>query len=230
MPFVPLGVSVDVPGDAFSLWVFLLVILPGLVWSGVRVSVRGRGLRDKELSTTVVQALVTSVLFDSVYLLVLGDSLVTRVSRVAGGDLSGTRGLSMSLLFLAILIPALSSLAWNGDVGWCKRTLLGVPVPIPVNRSPYQPTPTAWDKALPTMGGRWIRIRRSDGAFVGGWFANGSYLSSYPEARDLYVESQHHMNEDGSFGDEVDGTAGFWIAVQDDDIVEFINPPGEATA
>lgn len=214
----------DVPGNAFSLWVFLLVVLPGLVWSGVRVSVRGRGLRDKELSTTLVQALVTSVLFDSVYLLVIGDSLPQRVSRIAGGDLGGARGLSMSLLILAVLIPAVSSLAWNGDIGWRKIKVLGGWVLLPVNRSPYQPTPTAWDKALPTLGGCWIRIRRSDGAFVGGWFANRSYLSSYPEARDLYVESQHHMSEDGSFGAEVASTAGFWIAVQDDDIVEFINP------
>lgn len=43
----------------------------------------------------------------------------------------------------------------------------------------------------------------------------------------MFVETQYHVGPDGSFGAPVDGSAGLWLSIKDDYVVEWTE--GEAS-
>jgi hypothetical protein len=47
-------------------------------------------------------------------------------------------------------------------------------------------------------------------------------VSTYPHARDLFIEQQYNMDKDGSFGRAVPGSSGVWLAITDQHVVEWI--------
>ncbi|MGU3411286.1 DUF6338 family protein [Microbacterium sp. M1A1_1b] len=103
-------------------------------------------------------------------------------------------------------------------------------MPVQLRRTVYYDSvPTAWDWAATNPSQRLVRVRLTDGRFVGGFFGPGSYVSTYPEPRDLYLSHQYQMNDDGSFAGPLPGTAGLWLEVSDEHIVEFLNPSYTAT-
>jgi hypothetical protein len=69
-----------------------------------------------------------------------------------------------------------------------------------------------------------VRIRIGEGKWVGGWYGNDSFISTYPEPRDIYIQAQHHVDEGGQFCGRVQGTAGVWFSVRDGDVVEWVEP------
>lgn len=90
---------------------------------------------------------------------------------------------------------------------------------------PYRAIPTAWDFAAPQRSGTFVRVRTPEGGWIGGWFGEGSFVSTYPEKRDIFIASQWTLSEHGAFQDVVPGSAGVWIAVGDGCLVEWINDP-----
>jgi hypothetical protein len=74
----------------------------------------------------------------------------------------------------------------------------------------------------------WVRVRIAPGQWVGGRFADGSYFSTYPESRDLFIEDQYVVKEDGSFGERVPSSSGVWLSIRDDYVVEWLaDEPGQ---
>lgn len=218
----------NVPTNAFGVLALVVLVLPGIVWVSVRTAVRGRRANDADVAGRVLQALVISVALDAAYLLALGPAAAARVAAAAPGapGASGVRTTAAAVLVLGVAVPAALAYLFHGEPA-LRRVHDRLPawLRVPRRTTAQQSTPTAWDQAAPYLAGRWIRIRLAEGKWIGGWYGNGSYLSTYPEPHDLYVSDQHEVAADGTIGDQVPHNAGFWVALKDGDVVEWISPP-----
>ena len=83
------------------------------------------------------------------------------------------------------------------------------------------PTPAAWDFFFGKQQPAWIRVKRSDGTMIGGLYGADSFTSSYPSDRDLYIEEQWLLDENGKFLAPVDETKGLWVSMCDGDVLEL---------
>jgi hypothetical protein len=216
---------VTLPTTAFGLVVMLALVLPGAVYSSVRTAVAGHRPVDREISSRLLIAVTAGTLLDSVYLLVLGPSLKTLTEHSASGMPQHPRLLGLGVLVGCVLIPATVAFLVHGRPHWGR---VGLPVlrhvPLPVRGTAFEPTPTAWDKIAPTKGGKWVRIRIGEGKWVGGWFGTNSFVSTYPEPPDIFIEDAHHVDEEGAIGAAVASSAGLWLKLREGDIVEWLNP------
>ncbi len=52
-----------------------------------------------------------------------------------------------------------------------------------------------------------------------------SFVSTYPQPRDIYIQEQFTISADGSIGDRIPNTGGVWLSITDGSIVEWINEP-----
>lgn len=217
---------VNIPTDAYGIGILLALLLPGVVWISVRGALKGRLAHDKDTAARILQALVVSAVLDTVYLIILGDWIVDQVSKAANGTFDTPRLSALGLLFLAVLIPAVLAYLVYARIQWRRPTWrgLGWLPPLPLSGSGYESTPTAWDKVAPILGGHWIRVRIGEGKWVGGWYGADSFVSTYPEPRDIYIEDQHYIDESGKIMEETEGSAGVWVSVREGDIVEWVKP------
>ncbi len=214
----------NIPTDANGVVVLLVLVLPGVVWTTVRTAVRGQFPQDRDVAARVLQSLVISAVLNAAYLLMFGSAAVERVKSGAQGNSSHPRLAASAVLVLAVIVPATLAYLVHGRPTLRPVTTAVGTFRLPLSSSGYESAPTAWDKKAPALGGHWIRIRVADRTWVGGWYGDESYVSTYPEPRDIYIEDQHHVGEDGMIGAAVDGSAGVWLALKDGDIVEWIKP------
>jgi hypothetical protein len=216
---------VVIPTTQYSLGVFLVLVLPGIVYAAVRTGAAGMRAPDRDVSARVLQALLVSVLLDVLYLLILGDWVLDLFDRSDKQGLGHPRQAALTLLVLGIAVPAAVAYAAHGQLtsvpvaswlpAWVRR---------PQRSSPHRSIPTAWDFAAPSRGGRWVRIRMAEGKWVGGWIGNDSYVSTYPEPRDIFIEDQHDISAAGVIGAQIKDTAGVWVALREGDLVEWLYP------
>lgn len=213
-----------IPTSAYAIAVFLVLVLPGIVFGVVRAAMAGARPQDRDWSPRVLQAILVSVILDAVYLLILGGTAVRRVTDGPGMLATQPRLTAVTVLGLGVLVPALLAFLIHGEPRLRSLTVRGRRIPIPARGTAYSPVPTAWDQAAHRLVGRWVRIRLADGRWVGGWFSGKSYVSSYPEPRDIYIEDQHHIAPDGTMGAMVNASAGVWVSLKDGDVVEWLDP------
>jgi hypothetical protein len=219
-----------IPATANAAAIFLVLVLPGIVYGFIRAMVAGSRAHDKEWGNRVVQAILFSVVLNAIYVLIFGKALVGRVVGGAGTLTSQPRLAAAALLGLGVLVPAVLAYLRYGDLGWRSTVVLGrLSIPLPVHRTAYSTVPTAWDQVAQRLQGRWVRIRLSDGRWVGGWFDARSFISTYPEPRDIFIEDQHHIAADGTIGDLVTDSAGVWLSLKDGDVVEWLHPETPST-
>lgn len=65
---------------------------------------------------------------------------------------------------------------------------------------PIHVTPSSWDWRFGTMiRPHWILVTMKDGSSVAGWFGSGSFASSDPAERDLYIEQVFEIGESGTW-------------------------------
>lgn len=209
------------PSTVFQLAVLVLFVLPGAVYQFVRERMRGPVPQERALSERVLRALVASVVLDTVYAVMAGPE-VLRLVRIGEGGLldQGVAGERIRLvglvgMLLFVVVPAVAAVAVSLEQ---RRRL----------RARYQQIPSAWDHIFRDRRPCFVRLRLKDGTWVGGWYGNGSYASSYPMPRELHLESAWRMRGDGSFEERVEGTAGLHVRGADVDIVELIDVPEEA--
>jgi hypothetical protein len=217
---------VPFPTSAFEIVAIIVLLLPGLVFAVVRRTLRGFQYDDLAIDSRIAQALVISVLLDAVY-------LVTSAPLIAGMvDLSQDPprildpvGLGLTVLVACVGIPgALAALIYmpfrprfrlEGETGFVirgRRTIRADSVP------------TAWDKAASVPDNRLVRVQRPGIGWIGGLYAENSYVSTYPQPRDIYISVQMEVSPEGVFGEAVADTDGVWLRINDDDIVEFVKP------
>lgn len=210
------------PATLGEVFIVVAVVLPGLVFGTVRSWLRGFGPEDVSAANRVAQAVVVGVLFDLVYVAALGHWLVGTATLDEPRDV---RTLAGCVIALGVAIPALVAYFSFGHP-FRKAVIRGKKVPIPVSATPYRSTPTAWDRKIPHLGGRFVRIRLPDGYIVAGWYGEASYASTYPHPRDIYLEHQYAVGEDDGLV-ELDGSqesAGVWVSVPDGSTVIFTHP------
>lgn len=237
------------PTSAFGVAVIVVMLIPGLVYGLVRRGLRGFQYDDLTLDARIAQALVISVSLDAVYLVAVGTWL-TSVVTISGSEvvIGAPIPVGLAVLVGAICVPAfLAALRYSplrlrrneafregagAQVGRVTRRLQQIRrrMPVRLHRTVYYDSvPTAWDWAATNPSQRLVRVRLTDGRFVGGFFGPGSYVSTYPEPRDLYLSHQYEMKDDGSFAGPLPGTAGLWLRISDEHIVEFLEPSYTAT-
>ncbi len=80
-------------------------------------------------------------------------------------------------------------LGLNASKGWSRRVLgkLGVRV--------VHVMPTAWDRTFGGLDACWVLVTLKDGSKVAGFCGTGSFASSDPKERDLYIERVYGLDE-----------------------------------
>lgn len=219
-----------IPTTAFSLGVFLLLVVPGIVYSRVRVASVGYRGPDLTAAGQGLDALFISVLFDAVYLAIYGSVALAvpglpTVQQLAGRYplASGAAAIVLFLITPAAVSAATHRIEWLPTLwgpSWLRRPSLA---------NAYRSTPSGWDhNALTnTQEPSFVRVRLADGVWVGGWFATDSYMSTYPVAPDLFVESEWRMSPDGRFEEKIPNSRGVWVALPPGTVVEWVEAPTE---
>ena len=212
-----------IPTDGFGVLAYLALIVPGIVFIMVRSQFRGFREVDRTVGGRLLLAFVVSVVFDAAYLAIFGAALMTRLQSEAPVTPGEVTVVSWLFLLIAIVIPAVASWIVYGGGSWLRPLHQAAAfLRARLTNSRYESTPTAWDLATTTTQATWVRIRLEDGAWVGGRFGDNSYFSTYPEPRDIFIERQYDLSEDGAFGEPTVGSAGVWVAVRDDYLVEWL--------
>lgn len=82
------------------------------------------------------------------------------------------------------------------------------------------PTPTAWDHFFGSGQPCWMLFRMKSGSLLGGLYGKGSFASSYPHARDVYVGQVWRVDEAGRFHEPIAQTAGMLVSMDDCESIE----------
>lgn len=212
------------PTSAFELGVVVLLILPGLVFAVVRRHLRGLQYDDLAIDTRIAQAIVVSALLNMIYLMTAWQDLSSLFSvAVSPMRVQNPARLGLVVLVGYVLLPALVAYAiyspWRFRRSNDEEFGLFFRLERTIRASS---TPTAWDKAASSPSHRLVRVRRGDGTWIGGVWGEGSFVSTYPQPRDLYLSLQCHMQEDGTFGEAIPDSEGVWLRITDADVVEFV--------
>lgn len=216
----------SVPDSPLALVALVVLIVPGLVYSVVRRALKGFTADDKSIDTRIAQALLFSIVLDALYLVLVYPKLFAFV-RVTDKtiDIVDPVALGGSILIGAVLVPGLIALVINGPWRLRRRPKTeGFPLLIE-RRTRYSSVPTAWDYAAVLATPRFIRILLPDGRFVGGWWGPESYVSTYPEPRDIFISFPYKMSAEGKFIERTADSDGLWLTVPDGALVEWVNAP-----
>jgi len=216
------------PTDGIGIISYLALIVPGVIFILIRSQLRGFRDVDRTVSGRILLAFVVSVIFDAIYVAILGPLAMKRLE--SGDAITPDEVSTVAWLFIAtgIVFPAITSWVIHGD-GKLLRPLHQAArrLRVRLTDSRYEATPTAWDLAATTTEATWVRIRIDDGVWVGGRFGNDSYFSTYPEPRDIFIEEQYAMGKQGEFLAPVPSSAGVWVAVIDEYLVEWLHDDAE---
>lgn len=87
-------------------------------------------------------------------------------------------------------------------------------------------TPTAWDHFFSGRKQCWALIHLRNGAMIGGFMGEGTFTSSYPKDRDIYLTEVWKITDEGSFDERMAQTLGMWIGKESIDYVEFFRVEG----
>lgn len=215
-----------VPGTVAQVLFILLAMMPGFVFSAVRARRRGPSPDDQELSVRLLRSFGVSAALLGAYTVLFGSWGVQQIVGAQGRPATGLivdspRQAALLAIILIGVIPAglavLDDLRQDGRLDFWKIRLR--------YQGRYHAVPSAWDFAGPQLGDTFIRVRLNDGTWVGGWFSADSFLSSYPEPRDLFIQSQWKLDETGRFIERVEGTRGVYVSCGQADVIEWVEPP-----
>jgi hypothetical protein len=203
----------------------VVLVIPGFVYQGVRTRFRGPTPEDRELGVRVLRALAGSAMLAFAYTIVLGP--VVQVWFTHPRDaLHNIRAAAASVIVLVFAVPAAAAVAVH------VRTVSKICPGLALREKfrVYNPTPTAWDFASSRVGPGYVRVLTKDGRWVGGYAGPGSFFTSYPEDREIFVEQAWAMDDDGEFDAGINGPAGQWIRCDDAQIVQFLLPQEHETS
>lgn len=211
-----------IPSTATQLLATLVLIVPGFVFQGVLIRLRGRTPSDADLPSRIMHAIVASTIFALIYLAAIGPQIVS-LDEAQANALEHLRLHAGLGLGAAFVIPALSALAihhirssplWQNAAEKLQ----------PSNWSRIDQRPSGWDVAFEATLPTFVRVQMKDGTWYAGWFAENSYASSWPDPRTLYVEVSFQVDDDGTLKDPVKNSAGAVIDCTDAVLVELLRP------
>ncbi|MFE1942022.1 DUF6338 family protein [Streptomyces massasporeus] len=214
------------PTTVAQVVIVLLLVLPGVTYQFVRERAHGLAPGHRDLGERVLRAVTAGIALDTVYVLLAGPWLVHLVYDRRNGWLAGAaetpRVAAVAAATLLIAVPAVA--AWFAS--WLRSRGSG---------SAYDPTPTAWDWIFQRRGHCLVRARLKSGRWIGGYYGEDSYTSSYPEAADLYLQTAWALSATGLFERPLEHSGGIYIRMDDVEYLDFIEVPpvsadGDATS
>lgn len=196
-----------VPTTWTALLLLLVAVLPGATFTfGFERQVSAYGVT---LADRVLRFVAVSVVFD---LLLAWPAYAAYRVWFSGQPLgAGQVAAAWAGTFVAAALPAAVGSALGGLYAtrnsrtgwrWLRRWL-----PPPYEARLLQvllgrtPAPRAWDGFFSGRPRGYLRVRTSDGAWVGGRFDDASHAGSFPHDADLLLEEAWPISADGTFGD-----------------------------
>lgn len=208
-------------GWAQALAVVLLVV-PGLIYQSVRSRLRGPSPEEIDTTSRVLRAVTVSTVFALAYLLFWPEALLLARLNARDALEQIDRPTLIGAAAAALVAPAaLALLVHAGTVfraGHRGRQFL-------LNFSTYSPVPTAWDFAAHNRRPCFIRVLTADNTWIGGYAGEESFVSAYPQQRDVYVEVAYELDSAGAFVRPVEGSAGMWISCSDAKLLQLVEVP-----
>ncbi|UMP07167.1 DUF6338 family protein [Amycolatopsis sp. EV170708-02-1] len=224
-----------IPGTSYQLIVAVALVLPGIVFGTTLQRLRGPTPEDKDASTRILRAIAVGAALDVLYALAFGPKLVQLAHPAPGRQASllsiftaNPREIALWVALLAGAVPALAAFCVHFQSAF-RETSREISIKkrlADALKIHYRTTPTAWDY-IAREGGCFIRVRLSDGVYFGGWIDEQSFVSGYPEPKDIFIRSQWALNEKGVFLHKIQGTRGVYIPVSDGVVVEWLSMPDQ---
>jgi Family of unknown function (DUF6338) len=205
----------------------IVFVIPGAVFQNWRSRLRGPTPDQVEASTRLLRAIAVSGVLMLVYAIFLGRRFVKSYGTVDKLQ-ADPRGVAVWGLLLLFVVPTALALLEHIWTIWRRRELQ--PRHPIRTLTAYDPVPSVWDYAIQRAEPSFVRVLMPEGRWIGGWLGEHSFMSSFPEARELFVSFQWHMNEAGAFVKPVEGSRGVWIRCDDARAVEFVAAPREDKA
>lgn len=202
--------------------VLLASVIPGFVYQVSRRRVGGPDPDEIELGTRILRAIAVSALFAGLYALLFGPHIV-RYLVEPSTVVDDVRAVAASFLVFVVAVPWLSArIAFFVTTSpWYGRAAAAVAGALRLRR-PWDPMPSAWDFAFSNVRPGWVRILTSDGTWLGGWFAERSFASSFPHPQEIFIEVGYLLDADGRFTDQETAPGGVFVRCGDIVSVDFI--------
>lgn len=202
--------------------VTIAAVIPGFVYQVSRRGVAGPGPDERDVSVRVLRSIASSAVFAGLYAIVWGEAIapyLDATSKVA----DDIQAVGAFMTTLVVVIPWMAARVgfYVTTSTWFEKAAIKVRSALHLQRS-WDPTPSAWDYAFRGVGPCWVRVRTEDGLWVGGWYAEDSFASSWPDPEELYIEKGYAMNEDGTFTSEVSAPNGVYVKCGKAVLVDFI--------
>lgn len=213
----------SIPNSLAQILITLVLVVPGFVFQGVRIRLRGRTPGDTELTTRILSAIVLSTIFAFAYVVALG-STVADTAGLHARALQHPRMYALLGLGAAFVIPAATAYLFTLVAN--SPRLAGAQQKLLTDQwTRIDPRPTAWDAAFSDIGECFVRVRTRDKTWYAGWFGGSSYASSWPDPRTLFVEVAYMVDSSGKIGEPVENSVGAFIDCADADYVELLQSP-----
>ncbi len=202
--------------------VVLAVVVPGFVYQASRRHVAGPDPEHKEFGARIVYAIVGTAMFAGLYLLVFG-RVIRDYVRSPDRVLDDVQAVGVYMVVFAIALPWLAARIWYyvATSEWYRDLGERVTGRLRLRRS-WDPTPSAWDFAFSKGRAGWVRVRFPDGRWLGGWFGEDSYATSFPNPQELYLQVGYVVDSDGAFTNVRYAPGGLVIRCTDAVSVDFV--------
>ena len=230
-----------VPDSFPQVLIFIAMLVPGFSFVAVRTWYVGWRSPDYGAGSRILEALYVSAIFLVIYAgaLAVGFGLssiwtgVGTLSALHAWLVDGWKGapagwLALLAVVLLVVVPGTTSALM---VRRKSKIVVGpdgtrTVVKARVNRN--QSTPRAWDHAAYGAEDEcFVRILSHTGVYVGGWYGEGSYSSTYPYEKDIFIAHQWRMNKEGEFVEPLTDSLGVWVPLTESCQVEWIAMPAD---
>lgn len=217
------------------------MLVPGFSFVTVRTWYVGWRTPDYGPASRLLEALYVSAIFLVIYssLFVLGFGVaaiwthkgtLVSVQQWLENEWRGAPAslIALAAIFLLVIVPggAAGLISRRTKVSVVQEDGTTKTIKKPVN--PNQAMPRAWDHAAyGAETARFVRIKTSTGVYIGGWFDDQGYVSTYPYERDIFIAHQWRMSKVGDFREPIEDSLGVWVPITDACHVEWVRGPAE---
>ncbi|HLW02720.1 MAG TPA: DUF6338 family protein [Ktedonobacterales bacterium] len=211
------------PATIDAVRVIILFIIPGFICQRAISTTLSR--RTQDVSLVIIEAITFSCVVYAVvgwifFFAPLPSLGILQEHQSVWANI-GTGALWIAFYFI---VPILLGVGWAKLLhsNLLERILDFLKMP---HINPY---PRAWDYHFSRQKQAWVVVRLTDNTMLGGYMGPRSFVSSYPDPEDIYIETAYTVDEKGKLSERpAEGNAGVWIQGSQIKSIEFIDLPEE---